>query len=290
MKKIRSTKKSDLKSAKKTTRLRAKPKSLEKDDNIDFFLEWPALESNPDALTKYIHGIGVPKRFAVYDVLGLEKELLALVPGTIHALIFLFPAVTESGDCLMASASRRSLPVPSSAPFFMWQNEELGNACGAIALIHALANSEKSIPLRSGSKLDKFLSSSRSKTPAMRGAALACCVDLMNAQADCARDEDVNQTKNVEESNDEESGSSNNNAADYHFTCFIPHEGFVYELDGCRNAPRKLGKLSVNVNASAKEHGLAFAMKGGEMIKKEFLSRVPEEEARFAILALAGKK
>ncbi len=152
-------------------------------------------------------------------------------------------------------------------------------------------------------------------TPTECGEVLAGNIGLREAQADCAHDEDVNQTDAVETSNSDDD-SSHDNSADYHFTCFIKHtDGCVYELDGYRNRPRKLpGKLLESSNTAtstsssstghvnlsgnlqsesgklndSKEQGITFALFCGEFIQKEYLCRA-SNDPRFATLALARK-
>ena len=41
---------------------------------------WPALESNPEVLSSFLAGIGVPSTYSFVDVYGLDEEMLALVP------------------------------------------------------------------------------------------------------------------------------------------------------------------------------------------------------------------
>jgi hypothetical protein len=41
---------------------------------------WPALESNPEILTNFLTGVGVPPTYSFVDVYGLDEDMLAMVP------------------------------------------------------------------------------------------------------------------------------------------------------------------------------------------------------------------
>lgn len=52
---------------------------------------WPALESNPETFTDFIHKLGAPAGVAIHDVFGFDPELLMMLPQPVYAMIFLFP-------------------------------------------------------------------------------------------------------------------------------------------------------------------------------------------------------
>jgi hypothetical protein len=41
---------------------------------------WPALESNPEILSNFLIGVGVPPAYSFVDVYGLDEDMLAMVP------------------------------------------------------------------------------------------------------------------------------------------------------------------------------------------------------------------
>ncbi len=118
-------------------------------------------------LTAFIHGIGVSSAFAFHDVLGLDEELLMMLPQPVQAMVLLFP----STDAVRSGRTKEDA-VPPSAPFFLWQGQALGNACGTIASIHAVANSAAGEQLTPGGPLATFLAKTAGMHPAERGLAL----------------------------------------------------------------------------------------------------------------------
>ena len=118
-------------------------------------------------LTAFIHGIGASSAFAFHDVYGLDEELLMMLPQPVQAMVLLFP----SADAVRSGQTKEDA-VPPSAPFFLWQGQALGNACGTIASIHAVANSAAGEQLTPGGPLATFLAKTAGMHPAERGLAL----------------------------------------------------------------------------------------------------------------------
>ena len=107
----------------------------------------------------------------------------------------------------------------------------IGNACGAIALIHALANLQlnKDINLKDG-PLTKFMDKTSKMDWTERGNELMDCTDLQDISEKIATDKSVNQTKAP--SKDDKVGA--------HFVSFIKDDNNdIYELDGRKKFPIK---------------------------------------------------
>mmetsp|Transcript_2944 Transcript_2944/g.6728 ORF Transcript_2944/g.6728 Transcript_2944/m.6728 type:complete len:448 (+) Transcript_2944:146-1489(+) len=332
----------------------------EEDSDEDPRLRWPALESNPEALTSFLHKVGVPKEWEVFDVFGFTDDLLQMIPvkngnvgENLKAFILCYPVCDDDGNSLMPTTNRKRVKLDSDAPYFLWQGEDLGNACGAIALIHAVANtpaivggeldasasattsatssstsckakpssrasssttkskttktasssgSTSASTLKKNSCLRKFLVNTSALTPQERGVVLELDEKIMEKVEEVACDEEMNQTSwykllNDDEEDDEDGEDDSDEidlSTEHHFVCFIEKGGVIYELDGCRNAPLKVGKCTPAGSGMGSGTGTSsrsrcsFGVECGKIIQARYLDKAPEN-MQFATLAL-GKK
>jgi ubiquitin carboxyl-terminal hydrolase L3 len=98
---------------------------------------WEPLEGTPDVFTGLAKELGLDTtRWHFCDVLGLDNELLSLVPDGAAALIFLYPTTDKDID-LYLNRTEDSFLVPNGAHFI---RQIVGGTCGTIAVFHALAN------------------------------------------------------------------------------------------------------------------------------------------------------
>ena len=79
------------------------------------------------------HAIAVHEDWAFSDVIGLDEDSLKHVPKPCVGAIFLYPF----SQC---EARKRSLGNSrgSSVPQVWFMKQQLGNACGAVALMHTV--------------------------------------------------------------------------------------------------------------------------------------------------------
>lgn len=86
------------------------------------------------------------------DVLELEEEALSLVPVLACALLpLLFPLTTQHENLRKKQTEELKGQEVSLKVYFMKQTTE--NSCGAIGLIHAVANTQGKLEFEDGSVL-----------------------------------------------------------------------------------------------------------------------------------------
>lgn len=158
-------------------------------------------------ITKFLHTLGVPGEYAVLDVLGFDPEVLCLVPKSTVGIIFLSPE-DGPGDHIEE--------VPES---LYWMRQMVHDACGTVALVHAVVNSN--IALKEDSILDKFVKKTKPLDPEARGVALGEDSDFAAAH-DAAAKEGQTST----------SGESYNTP--HHYIAFVHNKGRLYEMSGSR--------------------------------------------------------
>ncbi|KAL6771494.1 hypothetical protein ACKKBG_A26600 [Auxenochlorella protothecoides x Auxenochlorella symbiontica] len=177
------------------------------------------LESNPEVLTSFAANLGADvSNFQFTDVWGLDPDLLAMVPRPVLAVILLFPM--EAAPSSRGAASEAD----DFALQSLWYTKQtIGNACGTIAVLHALLNNTEDVALAPGSFLARFREATAAKTPAERAAYLEdppdASVDITSSHAAAAQ---AGSTAAPEATAD----------IDLHFVTFVEHGGRLYELDG----------------------------------------------------------
>ena len=180
------------------------------------------MESNPEVMTKFLTDMGMSDEWAVVDVLGFEDELLQMLPQPVKSVILLYDVKKVSeGD-------RGDSSVPEGV-FYMEQT--IQNACGTIALLHAVGNNLDSIKVTPGSLLDNFFQETKELSPAEIGKKLESNTDLASSHESSAQE---GQTAAPDISTD----------VYYHFIALIQKNGKIYELDGRKSGPVDRGVSS----------------------------------------------
>ncbi|KAI0953998.1 hypothetical protein AcW1_006703 [Taiwanofungus camphoratus] len=234
---------------------------------------WIPLESNPDVLNQWANSAGLVASQAQFeDVYGLDPELLAMVPQPVKAVVLLFP-ISESIEARKRQEDERirtggQHPVD---PTVFWIKQTIGNACGTIGLLHALANSD--VTLAPESPLAQFIDECKDKTPEERAKVLETTPLFANIHAQAAS---VGQT----------AAPSADTHTDLHFTCFVqapsPPRGEgempdepprLVELDGRRVGPVDRGECKNLLEDVAK------------FVKENYVSQTAS--MHFSMMALA---
>jgi len=227
---------------------------------------WLPIESNPEVMNSFLHKLGVPKTWEINDVFGLDQELLMFLPQPVLSFLLLFP-ITEKYHQFSKEADEKIAAQTDLSPNLFYMKQTISNACGTVALIHSVANncgSQGNIKLEENSYLQKFISDSKDKSPDERAEMLENNDAICDVHDEVARAGQTN-APSIEDS------------VDYHFISFVQVDGDLYELDGRKSGPLKLGK-------SSPESYLADAAAAC----KEYMARDPEN-INFTIVALTAK-
>ncbi|XP_014214165.1 ubiquitin carboxyl-terminal hydrolase [Copidosoma floridanum] len=220
---------------------------------------WIPLESNPEVMTKFVHKLGVPDKWSLCDVYGLDQELLAALPQPVLAIILLFPVSLES-ETNKSELEAKEKETDAARDKVYHLIQYIRNACGTIALIHSIANNLDQIKLQDG-ELKNFLYETKDVASNERGERLLEAKGISDIHKEVAG---LGQTEVPE------SGK-----VFHHFVAFVHKEGSIYELDGGKPHP-------VNHGSSSAETFLEDAAR----VCREYMNRDPEN-VQFNIIALA---
>uniref|UniRef100_A0A4W4EGD7 Ubiquitin carboxyl-terminal hydrolase n=2 Tax=Electrophorus electricus TaxID=8005 RepID=A0A4W4EGD7_ELEEL len=213
-------------------------------------------------MNQFLRQLGLVPTWQFGDVYGLDPELLSLVPRPVCAVLLLFP-VTEKYESFRLEeeskikAQGRDV---SSEVYFMRQT--IGNACGTIGLIHAVANNQGHLEFEPDSPLKAFIMESSKMSPEEKAIFLE-------------KDESIRVTHESSAQEGQTEAPSLDEKVDLHFIAFVNVGGQLYELDGRKPFPIVHGKTTEN----------SFLEDAAEVCKK-FMARDPQE-LRFTVVALS---
>uniref|UniRef100_A0A4D5RA75 Ubiquitin carboxyl-terminal hydrolase n=1 Tax=Scolopendra viridis TaxID=118503 RepID=A0A4D5RA75_SCOVI len=224
---------------------------------------WMPLESNPEVMTKFLRGLGVPNNWQLVDVLGLDPELLQMVPRPVAAVLLLFPTSEEyKAHCLKQEEELKSKGESvNQNVYFMKQT--ISNACGSIALIHAIANNLERIQLESDKGLKKFIDATKNMSPESRAARLEKDEVMSSAHEEHAQEGQTSAPNPMQPVN-------------LHFVTFVNVENTLYELDGRKPFPIVHGPTSDD-----------SLLEDASKVCKQFMERDPKE-VNFSVVALTA--
>merc|ERR1711903_72270 len=163
----------------------------------------------------------------VCDVYGLDPELLAMVPLPALALLLLFP-ITEATEAARTAQAAEEVGGASGGSWPWYTRQTIGNACGTIGVLHALANARSALQIEAGSFLERFLAATEALSPEERAAYLE------HPPPGAPSLEEAHQGAAAEGSTAPPPADA---TVDLHFVCFVHKAGSLFELDGRKTAP-----------------------------------------------------
>ncbi|KAG7094667.1 hypothetical protein E1B28_005488 [Marasmius oreades] len=130
-------------------------------------LNWIPLESNPEVFNGWSSKAGLDiANDSFNDLYSFDPDMLSRIPRPVKAVIFVFP-YTEARYRRAAEdeqiAKEGGNKVDESV---FWMGQTIRNACGAMAIVHSLANAP--VTLAPASPLSDFYTSARPKPPLER--------------------------------------------------------------------------------------------------------------------------
>ncbi|XP_008825448.1 ubiquitin carboxyl-terminal hydrolase isozyme L1 isoform X1 [Nannospalax galili] len=226
------------------------------------------MEINPEMLNKVLARLGVAGQWRFADVLGLEEETLGSVPSPACALLLLFPLTAQHENYRKKQIEELKGQEVSPKVYFMKQT--IGNSCGTIGLIHAVANNQDKLDFEDGSVLKQFLSETEKMSPEDRAKcfekneAIQAAHDAVAQEGQCRVNANTNPSQ----------AAQVDDKVNFHFILFNNVDGHLYELDGRMPFP-------VNHGTSSEDSLLQDAAK----VCREFTER-EQGEVRFSAVAL----
>lgn len=144
-----------------------------------------------------------------------------------------------------------------------FMKQTISNTCGAIGLIHAIANNKDKMHFESGLTLKKFLEESVSVSPKERARYLEN-YDAIRVTHETSAHEGQTEAPNIDEN------------VDLYFIALVHVDGHLYELDGQKPFPINHGKTSDET-----------LLEGAIEICKKFMEH-DSDELRFDAIALSA--
>ena len=242
---------------------------------------WFPLESNPTLLNNYISKLGFDTTTHKFtDVFSTEAWALDMIPQPTCAVVVLFP-MTDKVKCkrqqlhAAAAAANTNNEDSNAITNEVWYiTQRIRNACGTIAILHALANVPTSIQhacIRQPSWLHSFLQNCRPSTTST--------LSSPNDKASILENDTLIETFHEDATNDGQTSRPNlEDDIDLHFITFVhsKNNGKLYELDGrVENGPICHGCTTQQ-----------DLLKDACGVVRQLMEADPDE-MRFTILALA---
>ena len=217
--------------------------------------KWVPLESNPDSLNKFLDRVGVKNEIKFCDVYGIDDIFLDMIPKPVLAICLLFPSqnISKSRRELFSNSEKIVKDPASKNIFYIKQLDQLGNACGTIATLHALANN-KCVEYTQDSIAKKFFDLNYGLDATIICNNLAHSNELFEA-SDLSATDETTQT----------AAPNPNDPVDSHFITLVNIGGKLVELDGRMPGPLEHGPTTSD----------SFLCDAVKIVKEQFMDLDP---------------
>jgi len=252
------------KAAEETKKSEGDEKKEEKKKTVKRKL-WMPMESDPKLVTRYMGKLGVDtSKWEFHDMFDLSADGAKYLPSPVLSIMLCFPVSKASEDARIAE--QKALEATGAPPptDVYHVKQTVGNACGTIAVIHAVMNNMTHLKPEEKKFFGVFAKETKEMTPAQRAEALG-----------------KSKLLEVEHQVIAKAGKTKADAKEFanlHFISFVMAGGVLYELDGRKSTPISHGSTSRG----------SFLMDAIKIVKK-FMKFTPQDR-RYNVIALAPKK
>lgn len=204
---------------------------------------------------QYIQKLGADEKWQFVDIYGTEPDLLSMVPRPVIAVMLLYPLTDKAKASAIGEEDK-----DTESAFFMRQT--ISNACGTVALVHALANNEDKITFDGDKHFRAFLNATKGMSPQERSKYLEEDKGMGHAHEELAQEGDTQ-------------APSRDTSVMPHFVAFVHSGGKLLEMDGRKEAPVCHSNTTPDT-----------LLEDAVAVVKKFMDRDPEE-INFNLMALA---
>ncbi|XP_076816816.1 ubiquitin carboxyl-terminal hydrolase calypso-like [Clavelina lepadiformis] len=199
---------------------------------------WKELESDPGLFTLLVEDFGV-EGVQVEEVYDLQQP----IQGQVYGFIFLFKWNEGGGR------SRRKVQPSSDEPFctdedvvngMFFAHQLIPNSCATHALLSVLLNCDE---IELGPLITRLKTDTANFNPEMKGFSLGNIPELAAAHSKHARPENNPLSDALHGKPNGITSSSTRTMEAFHYTCYLPLNGRLFELDGLKPYPIDHGPL-----------------------------------------------
>lgn len=241
---------------------------------------------------------GLPKDWGWTDILGLDPELLNMVPEPCAGVILLFPCsdkIYEQRAAQKARLVQEGATAAAAKAYHVAQVPEFGNACGTIASVHALINGAHvyNQDPNQQSPLSQFRDGHANASAEDRGKALLS-TSALRSSSDQSASHMAAQTACPDRNGPE---------LDHHFVTFSPVAGeqgssvsdtiHVVELDGTKILPVDHGTIAdilADDDTEVEDPNKHLFLRAVAKVIKERYMDVEPDSIEFSMMALCKIK